>query len=306
VTDVDRQTQLAREHRERQEQRASTTGTSKRNTIIGAGVGVVVVVGGIIAATTLMGGKAATKPAAAASPSASASAAVSAPAALPPASTAAPVKPGAVTCSYRKDTSGSPAKKVGTPPSKPDMKAKNMTIDTNQGTIVIQLATAQAPCTVGSFEFLAKKNFFDNTHCHRLATPQTTGLGMLQCGDPLAKGDGKTKTDGTGGPGYIFDDENLGGIPLGRGTVAMSQSSEDANSNGSQFWISFSDENTQLSAQGAAFTPFGVVVKGMDIIDKIAKGGIIPFNGDPMADVRGEGSNAPKIPVIIKNMTISR
>ncbi|WP_405147628.1 peptidylprolyl isomerase [Sphaerisporangium sp. NBC_01403] len=309
MTDVDRQTQLAREHRERQEQRDKNTGgggTSKRNTIIGAGVGVVVVVGGIIAATTLMGGKddAKTGAAAASTPSASvsASAGASAPAALP-SSTAAPA---AATCSYRKDDSGSPAKKVGIPPSKPDMKAKTMTIATNQGTIVIELATAAAPCTVNSFEFLAKKNFFDNTHCHRLATPETTGLGMLQCGDPLAKGDGKSKDDGTGGPGYLFDDENLGGIGLGRGTVAMSQSSEDANSNGSQFWISFSDENTQLSAQGAAFTPFGVVVKGMDIIDKIAKGGIIPFNGDPMADVRGEGSNAPKLPVIIKDMKISR
>jgi hypothetical protein len=40
-------------------------------------------------------------------------------------------------------------------------------------------------------------------------------------------------------------------------------------------------------------------------VDKIAKGGIIPFNGDPMADVRGEGSNAPKQPVIIKNVTVT-
>jgi peptidyl-prolyl cis-trans isomerase B (cyclophilin B) len=305
VTDVDRQTQLAREHRERQEERANTTGTSKRGMIIGAGVGVLVVVGGIIAATTLMGGKEDPKPSAAATPVASVSAGASAPAAVP-GSTADPAKPAAGSCTYRKDDSGSPAKKVGTPPSKPDVKAKNMTITTNQGTIVIELATAQAPCTVNSFEFLAKKNYFDNTRCHRLATVETTGLGMLQCGDPLAKADGKSKNDGTGGPGYLFDDENLGGIGLGRGTVAMSQASEDANSNGSQFWISFSDENTQLSSTGAAFTPFGVVVKGMDIIDKIAKGGIIPFNGDPMADVRGEGSNAPKLPVTIKDVKITR
>ncbi|WP_248960088.1 peptidylprolyl isomerase [Sphaerisporangium perillae] len=302
MTDVDRQTQLAREHRERQEQRAKTTGTSKRNTFIGAGVGLVIVAGGIFAATTLMGNKEDTKPAAAASPSASASADVSAPAALP--STTA--NPTGVTCTYRKDDSGGLAKNVGRPPSKPDLKAKNMTVVTNQGTIVIELATAQAPCTINSFEFLAKKNFFDNTRCHRLATPETVGLGLLQCGDPLAKADGKRAADGTGGPGYLFDDENLGGIPLGRGTVAMAQASEDANSNGSQFFFSFSDENTQLTASGAAFTPFGVVVKGMDIVDKIAKGGIIPFNGDPLADVRGEGSNAPKLPVIIKDVKVTR
>ncbi|WP_308250214.1 peptidylprolyl isomerase [Sphaerisporangium fuscum] len=211
----------------------------------------------------------------------------------------------AVSCVYRKDTSGMPAKNVGLPPSKPDMKAKTMTLDTNRGQIVIKLATAQAPCTVNSFEFLAKKNYFDNTRCHRLATPEATGLGMLQCGDPLAKGDGKSKKDGAGGPGYLFGDENLNGIPYTRGTVAMAQGGEDADSNGSQFWISFSDENTQLAAQGEPYTPFGVVVKGMDVVDKIAKGGIIPFDGDPLNDVRGEGSNAPKLPVIIKNVTVS-
>ena len=263
MTDVDRQTQLAREHRERQEERAKKSGTPKRNMMIGAGVGVLVVVGGVIAATTLMGGKDQADTAPAADPSASAPATASAPAALP-SSTADAAKPGTVSCSYRKDDSGGRTKQVGTPPAKPDLKAKSMTINTSQGTIIIELATAQAPCTINSFEYLAEKNFFDNTRCHRLATPETTGLGLLQCGDPLAKGDGKAKDDGTGGPGYLFNDENLGGIPLGRGTVAMAQSSDDANSNGSQFFLSFSNENTQLSQAGAAFTPFGVVTKGMD------------------------------------------
>ncbi|MEO3809149.1 peptidylprolyl isomerase [Sphaerisporangium sp. B11E5] len=304
MTDVDRQTQLAREHRERQEERAKKPPSSRRNTILGAGLGVVVVAGGIIAATTLLGGGGGDDPGgqAAATPSASGSA--PAPAVDP--GVTAPADPATITCSYRKDDSDSPAKKVGMPPTKPDLKAKFMTIDTNQGKIVIELATAAAPCTVNSFEFLAKKNYFDNTRCHRLATVETTGLGMLQCGDPLAKGDGKSKDDGTGGPGYLFGDENLGGIPYTRGTVAMAQGAEDANSNGSQFWISFSDENTQLASAGAAYTPFGVVKEGMDVVDKIAKGGIIPFNGDPMADVRGEGSNAPKLPVIIKNVTVTK
>ncbi|MFB9253553.1 peptidylprolyl isomerase [Sphaerisporangium melleum] len=304
---MDRQTQLAREHRERQEQRAKgASGTSRRNTVIGAGLGVLLVAGGIFAATTLLGddGK---KPTSAAAPSDSpaASSEPSATASAPAEAPTASADPAAATCEYRKDDSGSPAKKVGTPPSKPDTRGKHMVVTTNQGTIVIELATAAAPCTVNSFEFLAKKNFFDNTRCHRLATVDTVGLGMLQCGDPFAKADGKHSTDGSGGPGYLFNDENLGGMQLGRGTVAMAQSSEDANSNGSQFFISFADDNTQLTAAGAAFTPFGVVTKGMDIVDKIAKGGIIPFNDDPMSDVRGEGSNAPKLPVIIKDLRIT-
>nr|WP_221475443.1 peptidylprolyl isomerase [Sphaerisporangium rubeum] len=295
---------MAREHRERQEERAKQPPSGRRNVIIGAGLGVVLVAGGIVAATTLLGGGG-DDPGNRAAADPSASGAASAPA-VDPGASAAPADPAKITCSYRKDDSGLPAKKVGMPPTKPDLKAKFMTIDTNQGKIVIELATAAAPCTVNSFEFLAKKNYFDGTRCHRLATVETTGLGMLQCGDPLAKADGKTADDGTGGPGYLFEDENLGGMPYTRGTVAMAQGGDDANSNGSQFWISFSDENTQLTAAGAAYTPFGVVKEGMDVVDKIAKGGIIPFNGDPMADVRGEGSNAPKLPVIIKDVTITK
>ncbi|GII80847.1 peptidylprolyl isomerase [Sphaerisporangium rufum] len=305
MTDVDRQTQLAREHRERQEARDKRSGAPKRNIIIGGTVGAVVVVGGIVAASTLMGGGDGAK-----NPAASASASASPGGSAPPsAAVAVPTAPGqssAVTCTYRKDDSGSPAKKVGTPPAKPDMKAKTMTITTNQGAIVIELATAQAPCTVNSFEFLAKKNFFDNTRCHRLATVELTGLAMLQCGDPFAKGDGKTANDGAGGPGYLFNDENLNGTGLGRGTVAMAANSEDANSNGSQFWISYADDNTQLASSGAAFTTVGVVKKGMDVVDKIVKGGVIVYKNDQFADVRGEGSNAPKLPVIIKDVKVER
>ncbi|MET8337912.1 peptidylprolyl isomerase [Streptosporangium canum] len=292
----DRQSQLAREHKERQAQRAEQATKTKRNTFIGAGVAVVVVVGGLIAATTLLGGGDGDgKPAAASSPAPSETAAEP----TPSATTSAPVAPSKVSCSYRKDTSGSPAKKVGMPPGKPNLKLKTMTITTNHGAIVIDLATAQAPCTVNSFAFLAKKNFFDNTKCHRLATPENSGLALLQCGDPQAKADGENPTDGQGSSGYVFNDENLGGIPFTKGTVAMAQPPEAANQNGSQFWISLGDETAQL---GPDYTPFGVVSKGADILDKVFKGGWIT---NP-ADITGDGgSNAPKIPVIIKDVELT-
>ncbi|MFD8527467.1 peptidylprolyl isomerase [Streptosporangium canum] len=290
----DRQSQLAREHKERQAKRAEQATKTKRNTFIGAGAAVVVVVGGLIAATTLLGGGD-SKPAAASSPAPSETAAEP----TPSATTSAPVAPSKVSCSYRKDTSGSPAKKVGMPPGKPSMKLKTMTITTNHGDIVIDLATAQAPCTVNSFAFLAKKNFFDNTKCHRLATPENSGLALLQCGDPQAKADGENPTDGQGSSGYVFDDENLGGIPYTKGTVAMAQPPEAANQNGSQFWISLGEETAQL---GPDYTPFGTVTKGMDILDKVSKGGWIT-NPD---DITGDGgSNAPKIPVIIKDVQLT-
>jgi peptidyl-prolyl cis-trans isomerase B (cyclophilin B) len=218
---------------------------------------------------------------------------------------AVPVKPGSLKCQYRKDDSGSPAKDVGRPPAtvgKAVLGDKTMTLKTNLGDIVISLVTQQTPCTVNSFAFLAKKHFFDNTVCHRLATPQTTGLGLLQCGDPQAKGDGKNPTDGTGGPGYLFADEFDGGLGYGRGVVFLAQSSDDANSNGSQFAISFSDDNSQL-AQGAAFTTFGKITQGMDIVDRVSKGGAILNDGD----ITGQtgGSSAPKIPVKISTVIVN-
>ncbi|MFI6456428.1 peptidylprolyl isomerase [Streptosporangium amethystogenes] len=291
----DRQSQLAREHKERQAKRAEQQkSTSKRNAVIGAVIAVVVVAGGLFAGVRLLGGdeknvQAAATPEPSSTPSAD-------PAATPEPSSTAPAN---TTCSYRKDTSGSPMKNVGRPPTKPNLKLKTMTITTNHGDVVIDLATAQAPCTVNSFAFLAKKHFFDNTKCHRLATPENSGLGLLQCGDPQAKADGKNPTDGQGSSGYVYDSENLGGMPYTRGTIAVAQAVDAVNQNGSQFWISLADETDQVEK---AYTPFGVVSQGMEILDKIYKGGWIT-NPD---DITGDGgSNAPKIPVIIKTVRLS-
>ncbi|WP_308170032.1 peptidylprolyl isomerase [Acrocarpospora catenulata] len=219
-----------------------------------------------------------------------------------PSASAEPQDPSKVTCEYRKDDTGSPAKFVGFPPKKPtkaSLRAKNMTIKTNLGDIVIEL-TPYTPCTVNSFAFLASKNYFDNTVCHRLTTAETNGIYLLQCGDPQAKGDGENLTDGTGGPGYLFPDENLGPQYV-RGVVFMAQGGDAANSNGSQFAISYNDENAQLPA---AYTPFGVVVKGMDIVDKVAAGGVnTAKDGIDITSDEG-GSNAPKIRVEIKDVIV--
>ncbi|WP_285774230.1 peptidylprolyl isomerase [Microtetraspora sp. NBRC 13810] len=280
-TGKDRQKQLAREHYERQlKRRAERQAKAKRTAVIGSTVGVLVVVGGVVAAVTLLSGNGSESSAsdsAQVSPPPSAEAAVSAPA-----------DPTKVSCTYTKAAGGGGSKDVGLPPSKPNLKAERMTLDTSQGTIVVDLEPAKAPCTVNSFDFLAKKNFFDGTKCHRLVTPEQGGLAILQCGDPLAKADGKTATDGQGGPGYSFADENLAGAQYGRGVVAMANSGP--NTNGSQFFLIFGDETKQLPPQ---YTPFGTVSKGMDVLDKVAKGGYLQDN------------TAPKVRVEIKDVTIS-
>ncbi|WP_327580737.1 peptidylprolyl isomerase [Nonomuraea sp. NBC_00507] len=297
--DDDRKSELAREHKERQKERAAAEQSSKarRNTFIGAGVAVVVVAGGIFAATTLVskdGGEAAS---AASTPSASASASASAPAPTELPSTTPPKKAGSVSCTYKRDDSV-PNKYVGMPGKKPNLKLSTMTIKTNHGDIVIDVDANATPCSVNSMAFLAKKKFYDNTKCHRLATPETTGLFLLQCGDPQAKADGKNPTDGLGTAGYVFGDEAVGVVPYTRGVVFLTQPQDAAGQNSSQFAISMSDENAQIEPQ---YSVLGMVKSGLEIIEKIAKDGVT-VNED---DITGDGgSTAPKTPIVIKSVTV--
>jgi cyclophilin family peptidyl-prolyl cis-trans isomerase len=75
--------------------------------------------------------------------------------------------------------------------------ASEFNIETNCGAIKFA-ADANAPKTVGTIAWLANQGFYNNTSCHRLTTQ---GIFVLQCGDPAG--------DGTGSPGFKFDDENL-------------------------------------------------------------------------------------------------
>ncbi|WP_406313799.1 peptidylprolyl isomerase [Streptosporangium sp. NBC_01639] len=280
----DRQKQLAREHYERQTQRRiEREAKAKRNAIIGTSVATVVVIGGVIAATTLLGGN---DSAATATPATSTSPAAS-PAATDTAAKPTAFDPASGTCGYAADTDGAPAKNVGTPPAKVDTTPKTMTLKTSQGDIVIAVSAKKTPCTVNSFAFLAEKGYFDGSKCHRLGSDQ---FPVLQCGDPLAKADGKNQTDGQGGPGYRFVNENLEGAKYTRGVVAMANSGPDTN--GSQFFIVYGDAQLPPS-----YTPFGTVTKGMEIIDKVNKGGVITPGSD--------GTGAPKETVEIKNVTMS-
>jgi peptidyl-prolyl cis-trans isomerase B (cyclophilin B) len=274
-----------------------------RGTLLSAGLGVLAL-STALAGCSSSSGNAASTPSAAASASASAAPSASPSASPAPSASAGPADPAAANCEYRKDDSGSPAKFVGYPPKHPAkaaLKAKTMTLKTNRGDIVIDIDPAAAPCTINSFYYLAKKNFFDNTVCFRLTTVDTNGVGLLQCGDPQAKGDAENPTDGQGSPGYLFQDENLGPT-YNKGVVFMAQGGEDANSNGSQFAISTADDTAQLPT---AYTPFGIVeAKSMTIVDKIVAGGVKKFKDG--GDIIGNGgANAPKMKVLIKDVVLS-
>ena len=90
---------------------------------------------------------------------------------------------------------------------------------------------------------------------------------MIQGGDPNSKGDDRSK-DGLGGPGYTIDAEI--GLTHDRGVIAAARLGDAVNparkSNGSQFYITVAP-TTFLDGQ---YTVFGKIVKGMDVVDKIA------------------------------------
>ena len=126
------------------------------------------------------------------------------------------------------------------------------TMQTNRGTIRIELFPTDAPKTVGNFEELARKGFYDGLTFHRVIEDF-----MIQGGDP--------RGDGTGGPGYTFEDEPNEHRVV-RGALAMANAGPDTN--GSQFFIVTAEACPWLDGK---HTVFGRVVEGMDVVDEISK-----------------------------------
>jgi peptidyl-prolyl cis-trans isomerase B (cyclophilin B) len=287
----DRERKRARERYERQRQeRLQRRHKVRQRTGIGLAV---LLIAGLIAGLTVAfaggsgkaaAGKPTAKATASTSPSPSASASASA------------VAEPAHHCTYTK--SGTAAKTVSLPASSPDYTASyTATINTNLGKININLLNSKATCTVNSFVHLASAAFWNDSQCHRVVN--TSGLYVLQCGDPYAKASAKLTcaqtagAPGTGGPGYVFTSENLTGAKYTTGTVAMANTGT-SDSNGSQFFLVY--KNSSLPAQ---YTPFGTITSGLDILQKVARAGTT-------CNYSGAGDGAPKEKVVIDSVTIHK
>lgn len=139
-------------------------------------------------------------------------------------------------------------------------KGYTATISTAKGDIVVQLRADAAPQTVNNFVFLARQGFYDGLTFHRVEP----GF-VIQGGDPLGAG--------TGGPGYTVPAEI--GLPHTEGAIAMARRADDVNparaSSGSQFYITLAP-TPQLDG---AYTVFGQVAEGMDVVQSIAVGDVI-------------------------------
>ncbi|MEE2637500.1 MAG: HEAT repeat domain-containing protein [Acidobacteriota bacterium] len=128
-------------------------------------------------------------------------------------------------------------------------------VETDRGTIQIELAVNEAPLTSDNFMRLARSGFYNGLLVHRVVPNY-----VVQAGDP--------RSDSEGGPGYTVRDE-LSPLPFIRGTVGMAL--DWADTGGSQFFITLSPQ-PQLDGR---YTAFGTVIGGMDVVDQLQQGDIM-------------------------------
>jgi peptidyl-prolyl cis-trans isomerase B (cyclophilin B) len=147
------------------------------------------------------------------------------------------------------------------------------TLHTSQGPVEVELYPDDAPKTVENFAKLAGEGFYDGLIFHRVIPDF-----MVQAGCP--------RGDGTGGPGYQFEDE-FNDHKVVRGALAMANAGP--NTNGSQFFIVTADECSWLDGK---HTVFGRIVAGQDVADEIS-------------EVGRDGRDRPLEPVTIDRVELS-
>ncbi|MDI6739181.1 MAG: peptidylprolyl isomerase [Candidatus Edwardsbacteria bacterium] len=173
-----------------------------------------------------------------------------------------------------------------TPPAAADaakITKPHAILDTDFGSIEIELLTKDAPISALNFMNKAAAKAFDGTTFHRLVP----GF-VIQGGDPNSR-DNDPSNDGTGGERMDAEPRKLSNL---RGTVSMASSSRAApiaDQSDMQFFINLDDKCARLDGMG--FIPFGKVVKGMEVVDQIAR--------QPR-----DGRDRPTKNVVIKSVTI--
>ena len=144
---------------------------------------------------------------------------------------------------------------------------------TSEGPVELELFPDDAPKTVENFTKLAGEGYYDGITFHRVIPDF-----MIQGGCP--------RGDGTGGPGYEFEDE-FNEHRVVRGALAMANAGP--NTNGSQFFIVTAADASWLDGK---HTVFGRVVSGQDVVDRISL-------------VARDGADRPLEPVLIESIELS-
>jgi peptidyl-prolyl cis-trans isomerase A (cyclophilin A) len=172
--------------------------------------------------------------------------------------------------------------------TKKESKQMIAVFETTEGTFKVKLFNDKAPKTVANFVDLAEgtkvnpktnkkieKKFYDGVIFHRVIPDF-----MIQTGDP----DG----NGTGGPGYSFEDEFAPGLKHDKPGI-LSMANRGPNTNGSQFFVTVKP-TPWLDGKHAIF---GEVIEGMDVVNKIST-------------APRDGMDKPKSTISIKSLKIER
>lgn len=146
-------------------------------------------------------------------------------------------------------------------------------LQTSEGRVELELFPEDAPKTVANFTKLAGEGFYDGLVFHRVIPDF-----MIQGGCP--------RGDGSGGPGYEFEDE-INQHHVVRGALAMANAGP--NTNGSQFFIVTADDCSWLNDK---HTVFGTVASGQDVVDRISL-------------VERDSRDRPVAPVVIESVELS-
>jgi len=145
------------------------------------------------------------------------------------------------------------AKQWTTPPAmqidpKKQYKAR---METDKGTMVIELFANKTPMTVNNFVFLSREGYYDGVIFHRVIDNF-----MVQGGDPTGTG--------RGGPGYKFGDEFDASLKHDKQGI-LSMANAGPGTNGSQFFITHGP-TPHLNGK---HTVFGQIVEGLDVLMSI-------------------------------------
>ena len=134
-------------------------------------------------------------------------------------------------------------------------KQYTATIETEKGNLVLELFASDVPLTVNNFVSLVSEGFYDGLIFHRVVP----GF-VVQGGCPIG--------DGTGGPGYQFDDEITEHTHV---AGALSMANSGPNTNGSQFFITYTPQH-HLDGHHSVF---GQLIEGMDVLESIEQGDVM-------------------------------
>lgn len=157
-------------------------------------------------------------------------------------------------------------------------EALKVKMETNKGTMVIELTADKTPLTAANFVNLIQRGYYDGLKFHRVIANF-----MIQGGDPLG--------NGTGGPGYKFKDEFDPALKHS-GPGILSMANAGPGTNGSQFFITHSAQ-PHLDNKHSVF---GKVIEGQDVVNKIQ-------TGDVMTKVTVIGDTGPLLDSVKAQVT---